>query len=102
VDAFPALVFIVLAMVSLACGILGSLMAQAKGRSRFLGFALGFVFGPFGLISAAMLAADERGLTRRGLLSGELRKCPECAEPIRRDARKCRYCGSEVQTTSNL
>ena len=83
-------------MTSLACGILGSFMAQSKGRSRLLGFFLGFVFAPFGLISAAMLASDESGNVRRGLISGELRKCPECAETIRREARKCRFCGSEI------
>jgi hypothetical protein len=27
---------------------------------------------------------------------GELRKCPECAEMIRKEARKCRFCGSVV------
>lgn len=97
-DGFPTLFLIVYAMASLACGILGSFMAQSKGRSRFLGFFLGFAFAPFGLVSAAMLATDERGNTRRGLLTGELRKCPECAEPIQREARKCRYCGSEIPT----
>ncbi len=100
VDGFPALVLIVYATASLACGILGSFMAQSKGRSRLLGFFLGFVFAPFGLISAAMLATDERGYTRRGLLTGELRKCPECAEPIRREARKCRFCGSEIEISA--
>lgn len=96
-DAFPVLFLILGVMVWLACGILASFMAQAKGRSRRLGFFLGFIFGPFGLIRAAMLLPDERGSVQRDLLSGELRRCPECAEPIRREARKCRFCGSDVQ-----
>ncbi len=101
-DVFPVLFLMLGVMVWAACGILGSFMAQTKGRSRGMGFFLGFVFGPFGLIRAATLARDEHGAERRGLLSGELRKCPECAEPIRREARKCRYCGSEVETGSSL
>ncbi len=24
------------------------------------------------------------------------RKCPSCAEPVRRDARKCRFCGADL------
>jgi zinc ribbon protein len=102
VDAFPLLFLMLGVMVWFACGILGSFMAQAKGRTRSLGFFLGFVFGPFGLIRAAMLSPDEHGNTRRGLLSGELRKCPDCAEPIRSEARKCRYCGAEVSPIANL
>lgn len=99
-DAFPVMLLMLSVMLWLACGILGSFMAQAKGRSRQLGFFLGFVLGPFGLIRAAMLSPDERGSARRGLLSGELRRCPECAEPIRSEARKCRFCGSQVEPAS--
>ncbi|MBB6097545.1 hypothetical protein HNR42_000962 [Deinobacterium chartae] len=39
----------------------------------------------WGLVSPA-------GLALRGL-----RRCPECAEPVRRAARRCRYCGSDLE-----
>ena len=46
VDGFPALVLIVYATASLACGILGSFMAQSKGRSRMAWFLASLILGP--------------------------------------------------------
>ncbi len=34
---------------------------------------------------------------RRPIFFGQRRRCPECAEPIRREASRCRYCGAELE-----
>lgn len=86
------------AVIWLSISIAASVIMQKKGRSGIGGFVLGFCFGPIGLLLTLILSIDQNGLERQALTSGESRKCPACAEIIRTEASKCRYCGTNVPT----
>lgn len=77
-------------------GIAAAIVITNKGYPAFDGFVLGFLLGPIGLIIALVMAADDQGVEENALASGNLRKCPYCAELIKVEAIKCRHCGSNV------
>ena len=86
----------------LVCGLIGAIICEQKGRNSAGGLLLGVFFGPIGVIICAVLEKNERVLEKRTLRSGEMRKCPYCAEPLRWEASVCRYCGREVSPSSLL
>lgn len=86
----------VLIILWLLFGIAAAVVFQNKGKDGCAGFALGFFLGPIGLIIALVLSPDHRELEKRSLSAGEMRKCPSCAELVRAEAQKCRFCGSDL------
>lgn len=84
-------------LIALACPFAAMMIASGKGRSAVGWFALGCILGPFAVLGAAMISSDGRRDVRAGLQSGRLRTCTMCAEPIQREAIKCRHCGSAQQ-----
>jgi hypothetical protein len=91
----------VLLIIWLLFGVAGGMIMSNKGRSGCGGFALGFLLGPIGLVIALVMGTDHKELEHRSLQSGDTRKCPSCAEVVRVEARKCRFCGSDLPTLAS-
>jgi len=98
-------VVFVLMFAMIACALLGVAIGDTKGRST-IGFWLGVLLGPIGVVIVALMSATpeaqaryERNVARAAnALDGAqpLRACPWCAEQIQPAARLCRYCGRNV------
>lgn len=73
-------------------------IAQSKFRSGAGFFLLSVFTTPIiGLIAALIIGPDSGARQAEQLRSGKLRKCPDCAEAVLREAVKCKHCGAALQ-----
>lgn len=76
--------------------ILIGIIANGRGRSGFGYFLLSLILSPLiGGLILLISGTDQKALEAKAASSGELKKCPACAEYIKPDATKCRFCGTE-------
>lgn len=80
----------------LLCGILAAVVGSAKGRSGCGWFIVGVLAGPLGLLAAVGMPVVSQGESGDASAS---RKCPACAETIKREARLCKHCGHSLTDT---
>lgn len=94
----PLLILILALFAWLGFSLIAGAIAGSKGRSAFGFFLLSIILTPLiGVTAALIISSDAGTLERRGLAEGHLRKCTACAEPVRREAVKCKHCGSNLQ-----
>ena len=78
------------------CGVGAAVIASNKGNSGVAWFFVGVLLGPIGLILSLVVAGDPAVVERKKIEGGGYRRCDKCAELIRAEATKCRFCGSDV------
>lgn len=75
----------------LLCGVVAAVIVSNKGGSGVAGFFVGALLGPLGII-IALFMGSATGQIERQVASGEMKKCPMCAEAVLAEAVICKHC----------
>lgn len=87
----------------IVCGIFSAILASSKGRGGCGWFVIGTLFGPLGFLLVAFMPAlpkdeEEATIETQAIEQpSDERKCPFCAEMIKKEAIVCKHCGRDVE-----
>lgn len=73
-----------------------AIIAGRKGYSPVLWWCLGVLLPIVSILIAVVMPPNAAASEQADISSGKLRPCPSCAEPIRAEAIRCRFCGADV------
>lgn len=84
-------------MLWIAGAVMAGVIADRKGRSGGLVALLALVASPIvGIGVALVLKPNQQRLDEAALRGGHMCRCPQCAELVRAEAVRCRYCQADL------
>ncbi|WP_340617510.1 zinc ribbon domain-containing protein [Xenorhabdus entomophaga] len=92
---------VLLLIISAALGLLPAKIAANKGRSFGVWWLYGFLLFLIAFLHSLALSTDQEVIEKQKMDSGEITKCPFCAETIKSEAIVCKHCNKEIPAICN-
>ena len=92
-------------LYTICFGVVTSLAAKSRNRDPLGWFFIGLLFGLFGLIAVLVMAEQEEAdndvpfQAQSVVQTVKTKRCPDCAEEVKYEAKVCRFCGKRFDQT---